>query len=59
MQGVDAHDAWRITYGVVRNPSMPVEVVFHWRDKEGAALPGEIGAVEWTLQSRHGQQSSA
>ncbi|MGE0769428.1 MAG: hypothetical protein AB7L90_23560 [Hyphomicrobiaceae bacterium] len=52
VQGVDAHDAWRITYGLARKLSMPVEVIFQWRDKEGAAHPGEIGAVEWAPQPR-------
>lgn len=52
LQGVDAHDAWRITYGLARKLSLPVEVVFQWREKEGAAHPGEIGAVEWTPQAQ-------
>ena len=31
---------------------IPVEVVFEWREKEGAAHPGEIGAVNWAPQPR-------
>jgi len=26
---------------------MPVEVVFEWRDKEGAAHPGKTGMTSW------------
>jgi hypothetical protein len=59
VQGVDAHDAWRNTLGLARKLGLPVEVVFQWRDKEGAAHPGEIGSVEWTPKPRQEQQSSA
>ena len=52
VQGVDAHDAWRIAYGLARKLSLPVEMIFEWRDKEGAAHPGEIGNIGWTPQSR-------
>ena len=51
VQGVDAHDAWRIAYGLARKLSLPIEVIFEWRDKEGAAHPGEIGAIGWTPQA--------
>ncbi|MFM9850246.1 MAG: T4SS efffector SepA family protein [Hyphomicrobiaceae bacterium] len=47
VQGVDAHDAWRIAYGLARKLSLPIEVIFEWRDKEGAAHPGEIGTIGW------------
>lgn len=47
VQGVDTMDAWRITLGLARKLSMPVEVVFEWRDKEGAAHPGETGTTSW------------
>jgi predicted transcriptional regulator len=52
VQGVDAHDAWRIAYGLARKLSVPIEVIFEWRDKEGAAHPGEVGATGWTPQAR-------
>jgi len=48
VQGVDAHDAWRLSYGLARKLSLPVEVVFEWRDKEGAAFPGQIGSTTWS-----------
>lgn len=47
VQGVDTMDAWRITLGLARKLSMPVEVVFEWRNKEGAAHPGETGTTGW------------
>lgn len=52
VQGVDAHDAWRIAYGLARKLSLPIEVIFEWRDKEGAAHPGEIGTIGWSPPSR-------
>ncbi|HET6375034.1 MAG TPA: hypothetical protein VFF88_03210 [Methylocella sp.] len=51
VQGVDALDAWRIAYGLARKLSVPIEVIFEWRDKEGAAHPGEIGTIVWSPQS--------
>lgn len=47
VQGADAMDAWRITLGLARKLSMPVEVVFEWREKEGAAHPGATGTTGW------------
>lgn len=47
VQGVDAHDAWRLSYGLARKLSLPLELVFEWRDKEGAAFPGQIGSTAW------------
>lgn len=52
VQGVDAHDAWRIAYGLARKLTLPVDVIFEWRDKEGAAHPGEIGTIGWSPQAR-------
>jgi hypothetical protein len=52
VQGVDAHDAWRIAYGLARKLSVPIEVIFEWRDKESAAHPGEVGATGWTPPAR-------
>jgi hypothetical protein len=47
VQGVDAHDAWRLSYGLARKLSLPLEIVFEWRDKEGAAFPGQTGSTAW------------
>ncbi len=48
VQGVDAHDAWRLSYGLARKLSLPIEIVFEWREKEGAAFPGQIGSTSWS-----------
>ena len=48
LQGVAANDALRITLGIARKLNIRVEVVFDWRDKEGAAYPGQTGRVAWT-----------
>lgn len=47
VQGVDTMDAWHITLGLARKLSMPVEVVFEWRDKAGAIHPGDTGTTGW------------
>jgi hypothetical protein len=52
VQGVDAHDAWRIAFGLARKLSLPLEVIFEWRDKERAAYPGEIGRMAWSPLAR-------
>jgi hypothetical protein len=48
IQGVAANDALRIIYGIARKLSLPIEIVFEWRDKVGAAYPGEAGLLSWT-----------
>jgi hypothetical protein len=47
LQAVAANDALRIVLGIARKLSLPVEVIFDWRVKEGAAHPGETGRVAW------------
>ena len=47
VQGIDAMDAWRVTLGLARKLSIPVEVVFEWREKQGAAYPGAVGTASW------------
>jgi len=47
VQGVDSQDAFRIAFGIARNLSLPMEVFFEWRDKEGAAYPGSAGTAAW------------
>ncbi|MBP1468624.1 hypothetical protein EYB53_023120 [Candidatus Chloroploca sp. M-50] len=47
IQGVDANLAWRNTLHLAKHIKVPVEVHFEWRDKEGAAYPGEIGKFAW------------
>jgi hypothetical protein len=48
VQGVDANLAWRNTLHLAKSLKVPVEVWFEWRDKEGAAYPGEIGKLSWS-----------
>jgi hypothetical protein len=52
VQGVDAQDAFRIVYGIVRKLAEPVEVFFEWRDKENAAHPGDTGTIAWSPSPR-------
>jgi hypothetical protein len=47
LQGVAANDALRIVLGIARKLNLPVDVIFDWRVKEGAAHPGETGRVSW------------
>jgi hypothetical protein len=47
LQGVAANDALRIVLGIARKLHTQLEVIFDWRDKEGAAYPGETGRVIW------------
>ncbi|MEH2293064.1 T4SS efffector SepA family protein [Nostoc sp.] len=47
IQGVDSNLAWRNTLHLMKNLKMPIEIHFEWRDKEGAAHPGEKGLLIW------------
>jgi hypothetical protein len=47
IQGVAANDALRIALGIARKLVLPLEVVFEWREKEGALHPGETGQLVW------------
>lgn len=47
IQGVAANDALRIALGIAKKLLLPLEVVFDWRDKEGALHPGETGRIAW------------
>jgi hypothetical protein len=47
VQGVDANLAWRNTLHLAKHLKVPVEIYFEWRDKEGAAYPGEKGKLFW------------
>ncbi|MEH1841828.1 MAG: hypothetical protein V7L20_24545 [Nostoc sp.] len=48
VQGVDANLAWRNTLHLMKNLKLPIEIYFEWRNKEGAAHPGEKGKLFWT-----------
>jgi hypothetical protein len=47
IQGVDANAAWRISYWIAKKLSLPIDVAFEWRQKEGAEYPGEVGTISW------------
>lgn len=48
VQGVDANLAWRNTLHLMKNLKLPIEIYFEWRNKEGAAHPGEKGKLIWS-----------
>lgn len=50
IQGVDSNLAWRNTLHLMKNLKMPIEIYFEWRDKEGAAYPGEKGKFIWNTK---------
>ncbi|MEH2319852.1 T4SS efffector SepA family protein [Nostoc sp.] len=50
IQGVDSNLAWRNTLHLMKNLKMPIEIHFEWRDKEGAAHPGEKGLLIWEFK---------
>ena len=45
VQGQDANAAWQSAFYAAAHLSMPLEVVFVWRQKEGAAHPGVTGRL--------------
>jgi hypothetical protein len=47
VQGQDANAAWRGALHIAKQSGCPIEVVFTWRMKEGAAHPGVTGKLAW------------
>lgn len=47
VQYVDANDAWRNALHIARKVGLRIRVTFEWREKKGAARPGEQGTLEW------------
>jgi hypothetical protein len=47
VQGVAANDAFRIVRELSKKLSVPLHIIFEWRDKEGATHPGEAGQFVW------------
>jgi len=45
VQGQDANNAWRGACHIAKQLGIPLEVEFLWRNKEGAAFPGETGLI--------------
>jgi hypothetical protein len=48
IQGVDANLSWDHSLKLARAVGVSVQVIFEWRDKEGAVFPGKRGVLEWT-----------
>lgn len=51
IQGVDSNMAWSHSLRLARALSIPISVTFEWRNKDGAALPGQTAVLEWTPPS--------
>lgn len=47
VQGQDANAAWRGALHIARQLGRQVEVIFTWRNKEGAAHPGQTGKLAY------------
>jgi hypothetical protein len=45
VQGQDANSAWKGAFHIAQQLRCPIEVMFVWRHKEGAAFPGETGCL--------------
>jgi hypothetical protein len=45
VQGQDANYSWRGACHIAQQLSLPLQVTFAWRQKDGAAFPGEIGQM--------------
>jgi hypothetical protein len=48
IQGVDANLSWDHSLKLARAVGVSIQVLFEWREKEGAVLPGKRGVLEWT-----------
>jgi hypothetical protein len=48
VQGMDARNSWRESLLLARKSNSVILVRFQWRDKEGAAHPGEEGLLKWS-----------
>jgi hypothetical protein len=47
IQYVDSNNAWRHVLTLAKRLGVSVEVQVRWREKEGAAFPGEFGILRW------------
>jgi hypothetical protein len=50
IQGVDANLAWDHSLGLARALDVKIQLRLEWRQKEGAARPGETAVLEWSPQ---------
>jgi hypothetical protein len=47
IQNVDANHAWQHSLRLARYLGAPITVFVEWRHKQGAAFPGQRGALSW------------
>jgi hypothetical protein len=52
IQGMDANQAWKRSLTLARKIGAEVRVLFFWREKKGAAHPGEEGVLRWSPGGR-------
>ena len=48
IQGVDANLAWDHSLGLARHLNISIEAQLEWRQKPGAARPGERAMLQWS-----------
>jgi hypothetical protein len=48
VQGMDAKSSWKASLHLAKKTNLDIQVKFQWRDKEGAAHPGEEGLLRWS-----------
>ena len=48
IQGTDSNTAWDYSLRLARELRVRVHIRFEWRDKQGAAHPGQTGILEWS-----------
>lgn len=47
IQGVESNLAWSHSLNLARRLNIPIEVKLMWREKTGAARPGETAVLKW------------
>lgn len=47
VQGVEAANAWKLSKEIAQQINISLQVDFIWRNKKGAAQPGETGRLFW------------
>ena len=50
IQGVESNLAWEHSLQLARALAIPIELKIEWRNKQGAARPGDVGILEWSPQ---------
>jgi hypothetical protein len=48
IQGVDSNGAWDHSLALARELRVPIRITFEWRNRDGAAHPGQRGVLEWS-----------